>query len=570
MRLPFRPTAVLSMFVAAAVVTLGGLAVLDRANGDGTRDAGPPMPAAYTRAVLADKPLLYRPLDKAAVPPSSHNEGSSEDSGQPLSPGADTPPDTAPRLSHSFSVEVWAKLASTSPGGRPVIFTRGDTRNGHYGIGMSVAAGPIHAVHLERNGVDLSTARGLTTARYRQLTFTFDHTSNRWRWYVDGTPDTSGVSAAIAGTDRETAGLQLGALAAAAGGTRPGGASLLVHSLSIYPTALPPSRVRAHYQAGARRLDPPRYAGGIALGGSEASNARRPADYRAMRQANATWVRSDLDWRWLEETPGRWNWDLYDPVIADANAAGLNFLAILHMVPGWANGGAGEYAPPSDLSLLTEYCYQASRHYIPLGVTNYEIGNEVNLPHPGWSRPTGAAYTGSFLVPCVTGVRRAAGELNATVNIVLGSLVPTDQGAATPATFLADVYANGGQEYFDTASLHPYTGRRHPTGSNHLTGYPRRLHDLMTSHGDGAKEIWATEFGYPTGGSDSVSEHQQADYADAAIDAWYANSFAGPLFWYSARDRGSDRHDREDHFGLLRNDGSRKPAYTVLATRFTR
>src|SRR4029453_17691711 len=113
---------------------------------------------------------------------SSHNEGSSEDSGQPLSPGADTPPDTAPRLSHSFSVEVWAKLASTSPGGRPVIFTRGDTRNGHYGIGMSVAAGPIHAVHLERNGVDLSTARGLTTARYRQLTFTFDHTSNRWRW----------------------------------------------------------------------------------------------------------------------------------------------------------------------------------------------------------------------------------------------------------------------------------------------------------------------------------------------------------------------------------------------------
>jgi polysaccharide biosynthesis protein PslG len=318
------------------------------------------------------------------------------------------------------------------------------------------------------------------------------------------------------------------------------------------------------------RDDPTRFVGGVALGGAEALNTRRPADYLAMRQANATWVRSDLDWRWLEETRAHWNWNLYDPVVADATAAGLSFVAILHTVPDWANGGAGAYAPPEDLSLLTNYCYQTSRHYIPLGVTTYEIGNEVNLPHPGWLAPTGAMYTRDLLVPCVTGVRQAAAELGTSVNVLLGSLVPTDRGAAAPVTFLSDVYANGGQGRFDNASMHPYTGPEGPAASDHLTTYAERLHDVMTSYGDGAKKIWATEIGYPTGGADSVTEQQQAEYVNLAIDLWYANSFAGPLFWYSARDTGTNPNNREAHYGVLRNDGSPKPAYSALAARLTR
>jgi hypothetical protein len=315
-----------------------------------------------------------------------------------------------------------------------------------------------------------------------------------------------------------------------------------------------------------------RHVGGVALGGAEPANRRRGADYAALRAMNATWVRSDVDWQSVEEEPGRWNFGRYDPVIADATEAGLRHLAILHTVPAWANGGAGNYGPARDPALFGGFCHRAARRYLPLGVHDYELGNEVNLPHPGWDAPTGASYLVEMLVPCATGVRRAAAELGVAVNVMLGSLVPTGPkgGRAEPSAFLAEVYAGGGREHFDSVALHPYTRPLPPAASDHLTGVAQRLHAVMAAHGDGAKRIWATEFGYPTGGPDSVGERQQAAHVDPAVDLWYSNLFAGPLFWYSARDTGTDPRDTEQHFGLLRHDGSAKPAYAALAARLRR
>ena len=174
--------------------------------------------------------------------------------------------------------------------------------------------------------------------------------------------------------------------------------------------------------------------GGIAAGGVEPWNVRRPADYAAMRTAGLTWLRTDLDWRFLEPARGTWNWPLYDPVVRDAKAAGLHTLGILHTTPAWANHGAGDHAPPADPALLTEYCYRTAKHYLPRGVTAYEIGNEVNLPGAGRPRPDGAAYTRKVLLPCVAGVRRAAAKTGLHATVILGSLVPTDRGRTVPET----------------------------------------------------------------------------------------------------------------------------------------
>lgn len=315
---------------------------------------------------------------------------------------------------------------------------------------------------------------------------------------------------------------------------------------------------------------PSRHLGGVALGSGEPANPRRRADYAALRAMNATWVRSDIDWRAVEEAPGRWDFSRYDPVIDDANAEGLRHLAILHTAPAWANGGSGAYAPPRDLGLLREYCRRTAARYIPRGVRDYEIGNEVNLPHPGWVRPTGPAYVRELLEPCAAGVRGAARELGARVNVILGSVVPGGTGLADPVRFLADVYAAGGAGYFDTVSVHPYTRPLAPTASDHLDGFVERVHQTMRANGDAGKKIWATEYGYPTSGPHSTPEQRVATYVDAAVDLWYSHPFAGPLFWYSARDTGTDPGDDEQHFGLLRHDGAAKPAYTALAARFTR
>jgi hypothetical protein len=313
-----------------------------------------------------------------------------------------------------------------------------------------------------------------------------------------------------------------------------------------------------------------RHVGGVALGSGEPANPRRRADYAALRAMNATWVRADIDWRAVEESPGHWDFSRYDAVVADATAEGLRYLAILHAAPAWANGAAGAYAPPRDPGRLSEYCRRTAQRYIPRGVLDYEIGNEVNMPHPGSVRPTGAAYVRHLLQPCAAGVRAAARELGARVNLVLGSVVPGPGGPADPLRFLGDVYATGAAPLFDVVSVHPYTRPLAPAASDHLGRFVDQVYQVMWAHGDGAKTIWATEFGYPTAGPHSTSEQRLAANVDAAVDLWYEHPFAGPLFWYSARDTGTDPGDDEQNFGLLRHDGSAKPAYAALAARFTR
>jgi hypothetical protein len=586
--------------LAAGALTLLPVDVASHAAPD--RPATVVKPAAttsrYDTAVLADAPLFYWPLDESAGQVrdlTGHAAPSSVTTAQLGVPGAtgtgvafdgssqqiQVPYTASMRLSGSFSAEVWAKLPATpQTSGWPTIFSDGNSMAGHFGSAMWVSSDSTHTVSFKRNGYDVSTVHGLTSTAYRHLVLTFDATTRRWTWYVDGAADSSGTLATLNGTDTESVALAIGVMlnSAGVGPVNPG--KLMIDGLALYNRALPAVSVSAHFAAGKPATTAPAppvagpvkgYLGGVALGALQPWNSRRAADFQAMRAANATWVRSDLGWEYLEPVKGDWRFGTYDPVIADAKAAGLRYLAILHTVPGWANKNAGDYAPPTDLSLLTNYCYQTARHYLPLGVTDYEIGNEVNLPHPGWANPTGTLYTRGFLQPCVAGLRRAQNEVGIRANVLFGSMAPIDwTGGTNPLTFLTDAYSAGAGGQFDAVGWHPYTGSDAPATSPHMNADTVTLNGVMAMHGDGAKKIWATEYGAPTGGPYSITEAAQATLVPDALRVWYSRSFDGPLFWYSGRDTGTDAGDREQHFGLLRFDGTAKPAYSALTSQFTR
>jgi hypothetical protein len=553
--------------------------------------------AAYDAAVLADAPKGYWPMDEttgkvkdltgttAAPTISTPVLGGAGAVGTAasfdgVSQQVRVPYAASMRLGSSFSAEVWAKLpAAPQTDGWPTIFSHGKVTSGRFGSAMWVSSDSAHTVHFKRNGIDVGTSRGLSSSAYRHLVFTFNGTDKRWNWYVDGTLDTTGVVAGLAGTDTETLPLEIGAMLVSATGAPVNHGKLMIDGLALYPTkALSAARVAAHFQAAQGTTTPTtppageqRRVGGVALGAGMPWNERRAADFKAMGDANATWVRSDLGWQYLEPVKGDWRWKAFDPVIADAKANNMRYLAILHTVPPWANGNAGDYRPATDTSLLTNYCYQTAKHYIPMGVTEYEIGNEINLPHPGLENPNGAAYARTTLVPCVTGVRKAAAELATKVTIVFGALAPTDwTGGADPFTYLSDAYANGAKGLLDAVGWHPYTGSYTPATSAHFNDDSAKLHNIMTANGDGADKLWATEFGLPTGGPNSFTEARQSSDMAEAFKVWYAKPFAGPLFYYSARDTGTSSSDREQHFGVLRHDGTAKPAYATLKAQMTR
>jgi polysaccharide biosynthesis protein PslG len=614
----------------AKLSTVVGIAATTLAAGFATTVSVPafaatPTTTTYDSTVLTDSPRGYWPLNEtsgqvrdlsgayAASTVSTGALGVEGASGTAASFDGVTQQIRVPytatmRATASFSAEVWAKLpAAAQTTGWPTVFSRGDVTKGHFGTAMWVDAEGDRTVHFKRNGVDVGTSRGLSSTAYRHLTFTFDGGSKRWTWYVDGTADTSGVLAALAGTDKESAPLTIGAMLNTAGGSAVNHGKLQLDGLALYPKVLSASRVAAHFAAAkapAAPTTPPtttpttppvttpptttpptttpttppattvpgvkRYVAGVALGAGMPWNPRRAADFQAMRTANASWIRSDLGWQYLEPIKGDWRWSTFDQVIADSKANGLRYLAILHTVPAWANGNAGDYGLAGSTALLNNYCYQTAKHYIPMGVTDYEIGNEINLPHPGLT-PNGASYAKNTLVPCAAGVRKAAAELGTPATIIFGALAPTEwTGGQDPFTFLTDAYANGAKGITDGLGWHPYTGSATPATSGHFNADSAKLYSIMTANGDGAKKVWATEYGMPTGGPNSFTEARQASDLSEAMDVWYAKPFAGPMFYYSARDTGTSSADREEHFGVLRNDGTAKPAYEMLKARLTR
>jgi len=80
--------------------------------------------------------------------------------------------------------------------------------------------------------------------------------------------------------------------------------------------------------------------------------------------------------------------------------------------------------------------------------------------------------------------------------------------------------------------------------------------------GDGAKQIWATEYGAPTGGAGwSVSERMQAAQIAQAISLWKSYPWAGVLLIHTLRDPADIGPASHEHwYGLLREDGTAKPA----------
>ena len=138
------------------------------------------------------------------------------------------------------------------------------------------------------------------------------------------------------------------------------------------------------------------------------------------------------------------------------------------------------------------------------------------------------------------------------------------------------IYAYGGKGYFDAFAHHPYSFPCSPLQAASWNAFTQTkdLHDIMVQNGDGAKKVWGTEAGAPTGSNvgpcgsigTSVTEAQQAQFVSDYFTGWHRDfaSFTGPLIWYQIRDNGTAPANYDDHLGLLHRDWSEKPAYRTF------
>jgi polysaccharide biosynthesis protein PslG len=317
---------------------------------------------------------------------------------------------------------------------------------------------------------------------------------------------------------------------------------------------------------------------GVSLDNAEYLDAAtRDRELDSMAAMGADWVRFDVKWSDVQwDGPASFNWSKYDPLVDSARARGLSVLANLAYSPTWARPGrtTDKFGPDTDerRHAYAAFTEAAVRHFAGR-VSHWELWNEPNMSMFWTPRPNAAHY--AALIRDAYGRMKAAGP---GAYVLAGATSPADSNGTRidEVAFISAVYANGGRGRFDGWSHHPYTvdpSFAHPQNAWwQMAGTSPSIRSVMAANGDGAKQLWGTEFGPPTSGApNAMSEPAQAAQITEAYTTWNAYGWSGPLFVYTQRDKRSygASTDSFDYYGMLRHDFSPKPvwsAYRALAT----
>jgi hypothetical protein len=300
------------------------------------------------------------------------------------------------------------------------------------------------------------------------------------------------------------------------------------------------------------------------------SDAQRLAVLDKIAAANLDWVRIDMGWSSFQERCrscySDWYLDRANLVVDAARRRGLKVLVTAWRTPAWANGGAGELAPPARPDDFGSFmAWLASR--FRGRVAAYEIWNEPDSRH---------FFTGSVdqYAALVRAAYPAVKASDPAARVVLGGPINNNTG------WLHAVYRAGAGGSFDVLATHPYMGPSDlppevldPTGDNiFLLTHVAAVHELMVANGDGHKPIWFTEFGWsshPNTGREAnwdrgVTPGQQADYTIRAIRLIRSSfPYVTNMIVYNERNRGTG-DPQLDNYGILGRDLSEKPVYAAL------
>ena len=307
------------------------------------------------------------------------------------------------------------------------------------------------------------------------------------------------------------------------------------------------------------------------------------AEQDIAKQTGAGWLREEFDWDVIEPQNDQWSWIRYDTVIEQAALRGLRVLPLLNGSASWAAPRWNQF--PDDLGEYGEYVAKVTERYGP-GGTFWEARPQLSSYAPThfelWNEP----YIEDFSIDKVSPSRyarlaragAAAGRgANPRAKFLLSADTFYTEAQGDYRNWIDGMYAAVPDlnTHFDAVAIHPYSGGLSPDvyTPGHGTRWQfRRIEEMranFAAHGGADKKFWITELGWATCSEhdDCVSEQQQADYLSrvfAQARGGYA-SFLQAVFVYHMRDWGpADQANKEYWFGLLRKDGSAKPAFNAL------
>ncbi len=301
---------------------------------------------------------------------------------------------------------------------------------------------------------------------------------------------------------------------------------------------------------------------------------RAPA---AAWQAGVAWQRVRFHWAQIQAGgPGEWNdGEFTDEVLARELAAGRQVIGLLIGLPEWANESGiprGLHMPHTDSGNTWAAFVRAVVGRYAGRIDHWIIWNEPDVWDPNHPGHTWGGSVDDFLQLTRAGYVTAK-ETNPSAVIHLTAVTHWWDAAFGRDIYfrrfldrlVADPNAVGNNYYFDVATLHLYF---QPHYIFDLTSY---YYGLMGTYGIW-KPIWIVETNAAPSTDPSwpvadprfhVSLEEQAAYIPQALALGLAAG-AERIGIYKLIDTPGDAAANPEPFGLIRADGSRRPAYTTF------
>jgi hypothetical protein len=312
--------------------------------------------------------------------------------------------------------------------------------------------------------------------------------------------------------------------------------------------------------------------------GVDAAEVRHQLDLA--HAAGAGIVRVDVGWSSLEMTGKGQISSGYlsrlDDLVEEAQGHGIRLMLTLSDAPCWASSapsqlkdgcagawwdrGVQRYAPVSAQDYANAMAFLVSRYGDR--VYAWETWNEPNSPEYFVAADPAVEYAA-----LVRTTYRTVKALDPSARLIAGAVMQSDH------EFVDRLYAAGIKGSFDALSIHPYCEDRSPLDLggdirlSYIGGVPA-VREVMLRHGDD-KPMWLTEFGWSTTTTrgtperwrNGVDEETQAAYIATAIQQLPRWPYVAGAIDYTLIDPGGDPTRLNDNYGLVRFDGTPKPAY---------
>lgn len=286
-------------------------------------------------------------------------------------------------------------------------------------------------------------------------------------------------------------------------------------------------------------------------------------------RAGANLVRYTVNWDYVEQRPGQFDWNGYDPLYQAAIAHGIRPVLVPAFAPQWARPldlscGATEAAhchdptaPKYDGAWANFVATLAKRYPKAAAI---EVWNEPNLVNFWEQGPDPQRYA-QLLNTAYDAIKQA----DPSMRVLGGALANSEFGGDGSAPY--ESYLNDLLSYkpkFDALAIHDYD-----TAGSDGDWFDKTLdiaRSALDSHGYAGVPMWVTELGRSTEGDEAVSPGQQSlrllkmlqilgarkDVQAAIVHTLVPAPIGGP-------------QSEEYGFATLNPDGSPKPAYCAIA-----